>query len=1027
MTNQRLIANAGSGKTYALTTRMIQLLTQDVPPDKIAALTFTRKSAGEFLSAVFNRLAGAAKDPKKLADLQKEEGLANLDAARCRAILTRLALQIGRLGMGTIDSLFARIARAFPLESGLAEDFAMAGEAEILSARERTLAALFANESSASLSDFIDLLRRINRTHGERDVFKNLLKETKNLHAKFLATPQESTWGDADAIWEAGCAILNSNHDLHACAFGFRTQMQITSPDLAAEHREKWLSWLDETASWTNGMMVSASLKDFFKKLQSLKDEAKTGRQIIANGQGSPKNGRVYFDDDLLVLRQQIIEGILKLEFESLLQRSRSLHALMQKFEESYAALVRSAGLVTFGDITDSLARKAGDEAWRLSAGYRIDQKFDHWLLDEFQDTSRPQWKILETFIEEVLTNPEGNRGFFYVGDTKQAIYSWRGGDPNLFFEIFDEFKSKGYPIEDALPLRESYRSCQAILDFVNKVFGDLDRVKSDLEIPDAIIEKWSSAWTKHIVSPKTCDLDGYAEWVSIPKNVGDDDEEGDAIDRKILQILDATEPWKRGLSCAVLKRDNKAVAALASLLQSKDIPVAVEGKTNPCVDNPLGAAFIAALRLCASPDDKIAAAIVHGFPATLAWGVGDGWKFRRETLASIAQSGFASTIRQWADASDIANEPFLKECAAAFLLAAEEFDSCRKSSDGIPDFLRFVENRQTQENEASGVVRIMNVHQSKGLGFDMVIVSGLDKKGGGNDTTNLALGPSASEVKWGVLMPGKELAVHDSLLEAQLKIEEADHKFGEICTAYVALTRAKKALYVLTTTLGANPTAKNFARHLLLQFDADSTSIGKANWYQGHTLEAVTTAPVASASHLFCPPLQGTPKPASPSSLKAQAGEGRGFVSLSREAAELGTEVHEALASIEWLESGPWLSQNISQQAASLLRGFLEKPIAKDVFTKPDQPHNLWRERAFDVALDGQWVSGVFDRVLVYLSEVGEPTSAIIYDFKTDHGSSAEIEERYAGQMEVYRQAVCKLLAIPSESVSTKILRIRG
>jgi ATP-dependent exoDNAse (exonuclease V) beta subunit len=417
----------------------------------------------------------------------------------------------------------------------------------------------------------------------------------------------------------------------------------------------------------------------------------------------------------------------------------------------------------------------------------------------------------------------------------------------------------------------------------------------------------------------------------------------------------------------------------------------------------------------------------VHGFPATLAWGVGGGWKFRRETLASVAQSGFASTIRQWADALDIANEPFLKECAAAFLLAAEEFDSCRKSSDGIPDFLRFVENRQTQENEASGVVRIMNVHQSKGLGFDMVIVSGLDKKGGGNDSTNLALGPSASEVKWGVLMPGKELAVHDSLLEAQLKIEEADHKFGEICTAYVALTRAKKALYVLTTTLGANPTAKNFARHLLLQFDADSAFIGKANWYQGHTLGAVTTAPVASASHLFCPPLQGTPKPASPSSFKAQPGEGRGFVSLSREASELGTEVHEALAGIGWLESGPRLSQNISQQAANLLRGFLEKPIAKDVFTKPDQPHNLWRERAFDVTLDGQWVSGVFDRVLVYLSEVGKPTSAIIYDFKTDHGSSAEIEERYAGQMENYRQAVCKLLAIPSESVSTKIVRIRG
>jgi ATP-dependent helicase/nuclease subunit A len=1026
MTNQRLIANAGSGKTYALTTRMIQLLAQDVRPDKIAALTFTRKSAGEFLSAVFNRLAEAAQDPKKLADLQKEDGLANLDAARCRAMLTTLAMQIGRLGMGTIDSLFARIARAFPLESGLAEDFAMAGEAEILSARERTLASLFANESAASLTDFIDLLRRINRTHGERDVFKNLLKETENLHAKFLATPHGSTWGDANAIWEAGCAILNSNHDLRACVSGFRAQMQITSPDLADEHREKWLSWLNETASWTNGAIASASLKEFFKKLQSLKDEAKTGRKIIANGQGSPKNGRVYFDDYLLVLRQQILEGILKMEFESLLQRSRSLHALMQKFEDSYASLVRSAGLVTFGDITDSLARKAGDEAWRLSAGYRIDQKFDHWLLDEFQDTSRPQWKILQTFIEEVLTNPEGNRGFFYVGDTKQAIYSWRGGDPNLFFEVFAELKSKGYPIEDAPPLDESYRSCQAILDFVNKIFGDLGPVKTILEIPDATSGKWASAWREHIVSSKTRALEGYAEWASIPKNAGDDDEEGDAPDRKILQILEATEPWKRGLSCAVLKRDNKAVADLASLLQSKDIPVAIEGKTNPCVDNPLGAVFIAALRLCASPDDNGAATIVEGFPATQAWGVGDGWKFRRETLASLAQWGFAATIRQWADASDIANEPFLKDRAAAFLLAAEEFDSCRKSSDGIPDFLRFVQNRQTQENEAAGVVRIMNIHQSKGLGFDMVIVSGLDKKAGGNDGANLALGPSASDVKWGVLMPAKEFAVHDTVLGAQFKIEEADDKFGEICTAYVALTRAKKALYVLTNELGVDTKSKNFARHLLLQFGAASTSIGNANWYQAHAIGDAPTGSTAVASHLFCSPLHGTPKPSSPSSFKTQAGEGSGFASLSQEAADLGTEVHETLADIEWFDSGTWLFENISQQAEKLVRGFLEKPIAKEVFTKPEQAHHLWRERAFDVTIDGQWVSGVFDRVVVHLSEVGEPTSAIIYDFKTDHGSHAEIEDRYAGQMEVYRKAVCKLLRLSPECVKSQILRLR-
>ena len=105
---------------------------------------------------------------------------------------------------------------------------------------------------------------------------------------------------------------------------------------------------------------------------------------------------------------------------------------------------------------------------------------------------------------------------------------------------------------------------------------------------------------------------------------------------------------------------------------------------------------------------------------------------------------------------------------------------------------------------------------------------------------------------------------------------------------------------------------------------------------------------------------------------------------------------------------------------------GFLEKPIAQEVFTKPAHPHNLWRERAFDVTLEGQWVSGVLDRVLVHCSNEGSPTSAIIYDFKTDHGSPAEIEERYAGQLEVYRKAVCHLLGLSTDCVKFKILCVR-
>ena len=75
---------------------------------------------------------------------------------------------------------------------------------------------------------------------------------------------------------------------------------------------------------------------------------------------------------------------------------------------------------------------------------FRLDSSYDHWLLDEFQDTSRLQWQALRDLVDEVIQSDSGQRSFFYVGDTKQAIYAWRGGDPRLFDEIADFYNASG-------------------------------------------------------------------------------------------------------------------------------------------------------------------------------------------------------------------------------------------------------------------------------------------------------------------------------------------------------------------------------------------------------------------------------------------------------------------------------------------------------------------------------------------------------------------------------------------------------
>ncbi|MEI8293859.1 MAG: UvrD-helicase domain-containing protein [bacterium] len=1024
MRNERLIANAGSGKTHALTTRMIQLLARGVEPQKIAALTFTRKSAGEFLSAVFERLAEAALNPPKLAELRTSPFLEQVDAAQCRSILKQLTDQLGCLGMGTIDSLFARIACAFPLESGLAEDFSIAGEAQIDAAREKTLAELFAKESTASLADFIDLLRRITRNQGERDVFERLLRETQNLHEKYLATPPRVIWGDASAIWENGCDILKAG-SVGPAADAFLEAVIKTHPAFSDEARGLLQENLELLKTLDSGGQWNPQISAFVKS--RLCAVPKSGSLRIT----PKKEGWLELNEFVQSARLALLHATLKPEFESLLARSRSLHAFMQKFEAAYSALVRSAGLVTFGDITDSLARKANPqsregEIWRNAVAYRIDQKFEHWLLDEFQDTSRPQWKILKTFIDEVVMDPEEQRSFFYVGDTKQAIYSWRGGDPDLFFEIFDEFNQIQQTLHDAPPLDQSWRSCPPILDFVNKIFSDLTPVKGVLEIPDAAAEKWRKAWTHHIASPKTQDIPGHAEWISVPTKESDDEEEGSTRDKKVLDILNLTQAWKRGLTCAVLTPDNNGVATLAALLQSRGIPVAVEGKTNPCVDNPLGAALLAALRMAASPDDVLSRAVVQGFPSASAWEVSRDWDFRNKTLESIARHGYAATIRAWIELAGLEGEPFLKERGAAFLLAAEEFDACRKPGDGIWDFLRFVEKRQTQENEASDVVRIMTVHQSKGLGFDMVIASGLDKKSRSHDGTRIALGPQARAVEWGVLLPAREFAEQDPTLRSQLDLDDADTKYGNLCKAYVALTRAKKALYVVTTELGDNTKSKNFARHLQCQFANSPAQFGEARWFEGYPFNALESAPQIT-SPAFQNPCGGTPKPVSPSSFQADGVKRTAFAPHSFDAAALGTEVHEVLAGIEWFENAQETPlDDLSKDALELLRRFLKNPIFQEVFSKPGEPCEVWRETAFDVMLDRQWISGVFDRVVIRRSQDGLPVSAIVYDFKTDHGSHVDIEELYAGQLEVYRKSACHLLGLPNECVRSRIICLR-
>jgi len=1027
--NTMMLANAGSGKTYALTTRFVTLLANGVKPEKIAALTFTRKAAGEFLDAVFHRIAGAALDPGKLAALRKDTGCSDLDEGKCLEMLEKLSLKAGMLRMGTIDSLFARIAKAFPLESGLPGEFQMIGDSELKHAREEALATVFREQTDGDgLEGFVDLVRRASRRGGEVDVFTTLYKILVARHEAYLQTPPQAAWGNPGTIWPKGNTMLGGG-DPRVAAEDLRTAIRAAHPDLTDSVSGVWDAWLDSVASFDAANPCPEDLEAFIDKLLSPSTDKSTGEEYIPVGKGN--NTRVYLVGNVAGARLRLLHILLKPDFDKLLGRSKGQYDFMARYEKSYDSRTRKSGLLTFQDVTDLLAVLAGNQAWMGSVGYRLDGMMQHYLLDEFQDTSRQQWKVLSPFVGEVLQDTEGDRSLFYVGDTKQAIYSWRGGDPELFFEICNHYNGERECIIEE-PLSVSQRSAHEIIRTVNTVFGDIGSVSGALEYPAATVSDWKRAFTQHLVAPRNEGLEGYVRWVQAEDNGQTDEEEGMHIqDLETLAILREVKPWKHGKSCAVLVRTNKQLEAIATLLQSDpdQIPVSVEGKSNPCTDNPLGASILAALSLTASPGDKLSKTLLKSCEFGKKLLEAGEASFRDEALASISDGGYEETIRKWLKGASLS--PFLASRANDFLASASDYDASDRGA--IADFVSFIENRRIEEPESSGVVRVMTIHQSKGLTFDMTVVSGLDRSDGNHDEKIYLRRDDTPERTplWGCLMPRRDLALIETNLNTALEEIQARLAYEKLCMAYVAMTRSRNALYVVTNKIGIKSTAKNFGRLLSLTLNPGSLVYAKGNdmWYEvGEAQEERDRGVAVEVTHVrLSPCYAGTPHAVSPSSLAMkvkQAKEPLGKNLFSSDAAELGTEIHEVLSRIDWDPSMIDLS-SCSSEAGRLLGVFLDSSEAKTLFKQPGKDWDFWNEKAFDLMDGDQWISGIFDRVHIR-RENGKAVEAHIYDYKTNRSTPEAIAEEYEGQMEQYRQSAAKLLGISVDKVTARTVPIR-
>jgi ATP-dependent exoDNAse (exonuclease V) beta subunit len=1027
-------ASAGTGKTHALTDRFVALLAAGAAPERIVALTFTRKAAGEFFDGILRKLADAARDAEAAERLARDIGRPDLGAADFLRLLRAVVDALPLLRLGTLDGFFARIVRSFPLELGLAGDFEVLDEAAQRVERRRVLQRLMlvGRATAEERRSFLEAFKRATFGVEEKRPGAQLDRFLDLHHQRYLEVPDAAAWGDPARIWPEGQAWLDAGDPQGPRAALARW---LESAPIKDRQRRRWEDFLAGLGTWTPGAPLPAPVAYVVERALEQFD-------ALARGAGD-----LRFDKSPQPLDPPAAAAVAALaahvaggELRRRLERTRGLHAVLARYDAAHDALVRRAGRLTFADVERLLRAEPGAPLGaedRLLLDYRLDGGVDHWLLDEFQDTSRGQWSVLSNLVDEAVQDPEGRRTFFCVGDVKQAIYAWRAGDPRLMGEILDRYNRGGTEVVATRPLDASWRSGPAVVALVNAALGAGEALAGVL--PGGAVARWKAEWRIHETAVP--ERDGQAAVLVAP--------DGEARRRVVLELLREIAPLERGLTCAVLVRTNDQALALADFLRREGgVPAVAESDLAVATDNPLGAALLALFQAAAHPGDTLARELVRMSPLgplLAAEGADEREAWTRRVLDGVQRDGFERSAAAWIRRllAAVGADAFARLRARQFLAGAAEFD--RGGSRDVDEFIAFMERHRVREAEAAGVVRVMTVHKSKGLGFDLVVLPELE--GGGIDSPRegLAVGRDGDgAASWVLDLPPGKFARGDRVLAAHLERAREEAAFEALSVLYVALTRARHGLYVVIEPPGTSE-ARSVPRLLTAALgDAERRvrvgarefdgcwAEGSGQWHEPiHRRGAPAGAPelpvVAVPAVPRLPARRATTRPGADSRFA-------GFRVGRPDGRAHGAEVHALLAEVEWCrpeEAAAWAERWRAAGAAGAVvaaaTAGLTAPGLVALWVPPAASRlEVWRERAFEAVVAGTWISGVFDRVVVERAGDGTPVSALVVDFKTDRiageADLAGAVDRHRSQLEAYRAVVAQLTGLDASRVRAEL-----
>lgn len=823
--NVSLLAGAGSGKTYVLMKRFVQILRSDlsVNPTNIVAITFTRKAADEIKGRVRQAVSECVEQAQNdLERLRWQEHLQKVESAP----------------ISTIHSLCSRILRDNPVETQLDPEFTILEDFEAQDFFKETLQQYLRKNIKENAA-----LRRLVQTYGVNSFVNQVTalgdKLSELVREDNLAEPYLKAKEELPVLQQKLFAALREVIEARE-ALGGKTKGRQTLTEAAGlldEMQKQLLAPEPDCSLLDASGVVKVSGKALAAELTNLKNLRQELNHVILNAKGCD-----LVQDWLAVL------------------------------QEFYACLSarKQENNVLFNDDLDLLAIEHLQKNEALRQKYQ--ERYKYIMVDEFQDTNERQRQLIYLLCGNKLDN---KNNLFIVGDVKQSIYRFRHADVSVFNRVKEDIAQNA---GKNLGMKTNFRSTQSIVESCNTAFCQL----MDLPKEEICLEHHEGANTG---GAKVCLL--QVPYKSKDDDLGAKEDkwqkEAEAIAAYLQQELPKVEPQLRpGASKAILLRAMTHCEILRQTLQGYGINcVVVKGKGFYEQQEVLDI-----LNLLAALHNRYASLELAGALRSNYFGLDDAtltrlfWQTENDkplwdVLQAVGSGELqlnlqpeqqalamhaAERLRSLRQAAALMALPELfaqlwDELKPEFVLSQQENGPsklanikklrrlaqqyCQTKQASLAEWLQNVKDLRASSSkepaatvQADDALQIMTIHNSKGLEFDLVILPQLDKSVKG-DTASIKYlpGKEGEQGLLGIKVPDKEMQLQNSGVYEQAKARDSELEEEESRRLlYVAMTRAQKQLLMVGTVAEEKlpeaviglPAAKGWWQQLQAVYEAD-------------------------------------------------------------------------------------------------------------------------------------------------------------------------------------------------------------